>query len=50
MAKVTPLMAARKLFGFSQWFLLLAALLPHLLEAQTTVTLRTSGVAQAPAP
>ena len=34
-------MSARKLSGFSQCLLLLAAL-PHLLEAQTTVTLRAS--------
>src|ERR1039457_1513547 len=36
-----PMIAARKLSGFSQWFLLLAAL-PHLLDAQTAVTLATS--------
>jgi hypothetical protein len=35
------MMAVRKRSGFSSWFLLLAAL-PHLLDAQTTVTLSTS--------
>src|ERR1022692_5042867 len=41
MAEITPMMAARKRSGFPKLFWLLAAL-PHLLGAQTTLTLSTS--------